>query len=165
VPTYHQDEDDQDAKHQAIQDDNPTITKLIHIEYSLDDILKPKTPIVIEEDEKLMVEIMTKLHKVQMEDKSITPKEPVPWHLPLTCSLALAVNESTFRCPTSGVTMTDNTALLQELQAIQQQLQQQSQQLQHQSQLLQQHSQQQRKQKARILDAVENLNFRVRKTN
>ncbi|GKD78837.1 hypothetical protein Tco_1341458, partial [Tanacetum coccineum] len=29
VPTYHQDEDDQDAQHQAIQDDNPTITGLV----------------------------------------------------------------------------------------------------------------------------------------
>ncbi|GKC65153.1 hypothetical protein Tco_1097751, partial [Tanacetum coccineum] len=75
VPTYHQDEDDQDAHHQAIQDDNPTITKLIHVEYSLDDISKPKTPIVIEEDEKLMVEITTKLYKVPMEDKKIMPEE------------------------------------------------------------------------------------------
>ncbi|GKB38203.1 hypothetical protein Tco_0883145 [Tanacetum coccineum] len=75
VPTYHQDEDDQDAQHQAIQDDNPTITNLIHVEYSLNDISKPKTPIVTEEDEKLMVEITTKLHKVPMEDKKITPEE------------------------------------------------------------------------------------------
>ncbi|GJR14299.1 leucine-rich repeat protein [Tanacetum coccineum] len=75
VPTYHQDENDQDAQHHAIQDDNPTITKLIHVEYLLDDIYKIETPIVIEEDEKLMVEIMTKLHKVPTEDKSIMPEE------------------------------------------------------------------------------------------
>ncbi|GJW58894.1 hypothetical protein Tco_0105625 [Tanacetum coccineum] len=37
VPTYHQDKDE-DAH--AIQDDNPAITKLIHIEYSRDDIAK-----------------------------------------------------------------------------------------------------------------------------
>ncbi|GJZ44639.1 protein root UVB sensitive 1, chloroplastic, partial [Tanacetum coccineum] len=75
VPTYHQDEDDQDAQNQAIQDDNPTITKLIHVEYSLDDSSKTETPIVIEEDEKLMVGITKKLHKVPTEDKNIMPKD------------------------------------------------------------------------------------------
>ncbi|GJU74661.1 hypothetical protein Tco_1266066 [Tanacetum coccineum] len=55
VPTYHQDEDDQDAQHQVIQDDNPTITELIHVEYSLNNNSKIETPMVIEEDEKLMV--------------------------------------------------------------------------------------------------------------
>ncbi|GJS49477.1 putative receptor protein kinase ZmPK1 [Tanacetum coccineum] len=75
VRTYHQDEDDHDAQHEAIQDDNPTITGLIHVEYSLDDNSKTETPMVIEEDEKLMVKITTKLHKVPTEDKSIMPKE------------------------------------------------------------------------------------------
>ncbi|GKB99223.1 hypothetical protein Tco_0985360 [Tanacetum coccineum] len=75
VPTYHQDEDDQDAQHQAVQDDNPIITELIHVEYSLDDISKTETPIVIEEDETLMVEATTKLRKVQMEDNNIMPAE------------------------------------------------------------------------------------------
>ncbi|GJY04691.1 hypothetical protein Tco_0370631 [Tanacetum coccineum] len=42
VPTYYQDEDDQDAQHQAIQDDNPTITELV--EYSRDDISKQRHP-------------------------------------------------------------------------------------------------------------------------
>ncbi|GKB73035.1 hypothetical protein Tco_0934447, partial [Tanacetum coccineum] len=70
VPTYHQDEDDQDAQNQAIQDDNPTITKLIHVEYSLDDSSKTETPIVIEEDEKLMVGITKKLHKVPTEART-----------------------------------------------------------------------------------------------
>ncbi|GJU08400.1 T-complex protein 1 subunit beta-like protein [Tanacetum coccineum] len=73
VPTYHQDEDDQDAH--AIQDDNPSITTLIHVEYSRDDISKTETPIVIEEDETLMVEATTKLHKVQTEDNIIMPEE------------------------------------------------------------------------------------------
>ncbi|GJS46089.1 putative receptor protein kinase ZmPK1 [Tanacetum coccineum] len=50
--------------------------------------------------------------------------------------------------------MTDNTALLQALQAIQQQLQQQSQQLQQQSQQLQQQSQQQIEQNTKILEAL-----------
>ncbi|GJR86523.1 hypothetical protein Tco_0210534 [Tanacetum coccineum] len=75
VPTYHQDEDDKDAQHKAIQDDNPIITELIHVEYSLDDISKTETPIVIQEDEMLMVEATTKLHKVQMEDNNIMPAE------------------------------------------------------------------------------------------
>ncbi|GKA74064.1 hypothetical protein Tco_0780366 [Tanacetum coccineum] len=79
VPTYHQDEDDQDAQHQAIQDDNPTITEPIHVGYSLDDNSKTETPIVIEEDEKLMVEITTKLHKVPTEDKSIMLEEPLSY--------------------------------------------------------------------------------------
>ncbi|GKB23738.1 hypothetical protein Tco_0863139 [Tanacetum coccineum] len=72
VPTYHQDEDAQD---QTVQDDNPIITELIHVEYSLDDISKTETPIVIEEDETLMVEATTKLHKVQTEDNNIMPVE------------------------------------------------------------------------------------------
>ncbi|GJV46765.1 hypothetical protein Tco_1436977 [Tanacetum coccineum] len=71
VLTYHQDED---AQHQAVQDDNPIITELIHIDYSLDDISKTETPIVIEEDETLMVEATTKLHKVQIEDNNIMPE-------------------------------------------------------------------------------------------
>ena len=50
VSTYYQ--DDQDAQHHAIQDDS---LELIQVEYSLDDISKTETPIVIEEDEKLMV--------------------------------------------------------------------------------------------------------------
>ncbi|GJZ22389.1 pentatricopeptide repeat-containing protein [Tanacetum coccineum] len=49
VPTYHQDEDDQDAH--EIQDDNPAITILVHVEYSRDDIAKTETPMVIQEDE------------------------------------------------------------------------------------------------------------------
>ncbi|GKA72945.1 putative receptor protein kinase ZmPK1 [Tanacetum coccineum] len=49
--------------------------------------------------------------------------------------------------------MTDNTALLQALQAIQQQLQQQSQQL-------QQQSQQQTEQSTKILEALQNMNIR-----
>ncbi|GKC49315.1 hypothetical protein Tco_1072060, partial [Tanacetum coccineum] len=77
------DEDDQDAQHQAIQDDNPTITELIHVEYSLDDISKTETPIVIEEDETLMVEATTKLHKVQTEDNSIMPEEATSKDSPL----------------------------------------------------------------------------------
>ncbi|GJS09061.1 hypothetical protein Tco_0365857 [Tanacetum coccineum] len=76
VPTYYQDEDDQDAQHQAIQDDNPTITELIHVEYSLDDISKTETPIVIEEDETLMVEATTKLHKEIRKTTAIKPREP-----------------------------------------------------------------------------------------
>ncbi|GJY20596.1 hypothetical protein Tco_0393162 [Tanacetum coccineum] len=72
VPTYHQDEDE-DAH--AIQDDNPAITKLIHVEYSRDDIAKTETPMVIEEDEKLMVFTSTKVHELPMENKSIDPKE------------------------------------------------------------------------------------------
>ncbi|GKC93477.1 hypothetical protein Tco_1158919 [Tanacetum coccineum] len=75
VPTYHQDEDDQDVQHQGIQDDNPTITKLIHAQYSLDDISKTETPIVREEDEKLKVEATIKLHKVPTKDKSIMPEK------------------------------------------------------------------------------------------
>ncbi|GJZ31281.1 hypothetical protein Tco_0576328 [Tanacetum coccineum] len=74
VPTYHQDEDDQDAQHLGIQDDNPTITELIHIEYSLDDISKTETPIVIKEDEKIKFKATKKLHKVPTADKSICPK-------------------------------------------------------------------------------------------
>ncbi|GJW94887.1 protein root UVB sensitive 1, chloroplastic [Tanacetum coccineum] len=62
VLTYHQDEDDQDAQHHTIQDDNPTITKLIHVEYSPDDITKTETPMVTEEDEKLMVLTSKKVH-------------------------------------------------------------------------------------------------------
>ncbi|GKD55384.1 hypothetical protein Tco_1288771 [Tanacetum coccineum] len=77
VPTYHQDEDE-DAH--AIQDDNPAITKLIHVEYSRDDIAKTETPMVIEEDEKLMVFTSTKVHELPMENKSIDHKEP-----PLLC--------------------------------------------------------------------------------
>ncbi|GKD31879.1 paired amphipathic helix protein Sin3-like protein 2 [Tanacetum coccineum] len=73
VPTYHQDEDDQDAH--AIQDDNPAITKLIHVEYSTDENAKTETPMVIEEDEKLMVFTSTKVHELLMENKSIDPKE------------------------------------------------------------------------------------------
>ncbi|GKG07500.1 hypothetical protein Tco_0330469, partial [Tanacetum coccineum] len=63
VPTYHQDEDedeDEDEDAHAIQDDNPAITKLIHVEYSRDDIAKTETPMVIEENEKLMVFTSTK---------------------------------------------------------------------------------------------------------
>ncbi|GKD97707.1 hypothetical protein Tco_1381604 [Tanacetum coccineum] len=73
VPTYHQDEDDQDAH--AIQDDNPAITTLIHVEYSTDENAKTETPMVIEEDEKLMVFTSTKVHELLMENKSIDPKE------------------------------------------------------------------------------------------
>ncbi|GJX92218.1 RNA-directed DNA polymerase, eukaryota [Tanacetum coccineum] len=88
VPTYHQDEDhqdedDQDAQHQGIQDDNPTITKLIHAQYSLDDISKIQTPIVREEDEKLKVKATTKLHKVPTEDKSIMPEKATSNDSPL----------------------------------------------------------------------------------
>nr|GEW29851.1 hypothetical protein [Tanacetum cinerariifolium] len=83
VPTYHQDKDDQDAQHQAIQGDNPTITEPIHVEYSLDDNSKPETPIVIEEDEKLTVEITTKLHKVPTEDNNIMPEEETSKDSPL----------------------------------------------------------------------------------
>ncbi|GKA74896.1 hypothetical protein Tco_0781274 [Tanacetum coccineum] len=72
VPTYHQDEDE-DAH--AIQDDNPAITKLIYVEYSRDDIAKTETPMVIEEDEKLMVFTSTKVHELPKEKKSIDPKE------------------------------------------------------------------------------------------
>ncbi|GKC19262.1 hypothetical protein Tco_1021412 [Tanacetum coccineum] len=50
-------------------------SKTIHVEYSLDDISKTETPIVIEEDEMLMVEATTKLHKVQTEDNNIMPAE------------------------------------------------------------------------------------------
>ncbi|GJU59335.1 alpha-1,3-mannosyl-glycoprotein 2-beta-N-acetylglucosaminyltransferase [Tanacetum coccineum] len=67
----------------AIQDDNPTITELIHVEYSLDDISKTETPIVIEEDETLMVEATTKLHKVQTEDNNIMPEEATSKDSPL----------------------------------------------------------------------------------
>ncbi|GJR08265.1 hypothetical protein Tco_0790917 [Tanacetum coccineum] len=72
VPTYHQDEDE-DAH--AIQDDNPAITKLIHVEYARDDIAKTEMPIVIEEDEKLMIFTSTKVYELSMENKSIDPKE------------------------------------------------------------------------------------------
>ncbi|GJV50287.1 hypothetical protein Tco_1440499, partial [Tanacetum coccineum] len=61
VPTYHQDEDDQDAQHKAFQDDNPTITEVIHAEYSLNNNFKIETPMVIEEDEKLLVFTSTKI--------------------------------------------------------------------------------------------------------
>ncbi|GJY16029.1 alpha-1,3-mannosyl-glycoprotein 2-beta-N-acetylglucosaminyltransferase, partial [Tanacetum coccineum] len=67
----------------AIQDDNPTITELIHVEYSLDDISKTETPIVIEEDETLMVEATTKMHKVQTEDNNIMPEEATSKDSPL----------------------------------------------------------------------------------
>ncbi|GKA84410.1 hypothetical protein Tco_0806005 [Tanacetum coccineum] len=77
VLTYHQDKDDQDVQHHAIQDDNPTITESIHVEYSLDENSKTKRPVVIENDEKLTVEITTKLHKVSTKDKSIMPEEPL----------------------------------------------------------------------------------------
>ncbi|GJY45658.1 xyloglucan glycosyltransferase 4-like protein [Tanacetum coccineum] len=77
VPTYHQDEDE-DAH--AIQDDNPAITKLIHREYSQDDIAKTETLMVIEEDDKLMVFTSTKVHELPMENKSIDPKEPLLSH-------------------------------------------------------------------------------------
>ncbi|GKC78562.1 hypothetical protein Tco_1129336 [Tanacetum coccineum] len=70
VPTYHQDEDAH-----AIQDDNPAITKLIHVEYARDDIAKTEMPIVIEEDEKLMIFTSTKVYELSMENKSIDPKE------------------------------------------------------------------------------------------
>nr|GFA05373.1 integrase, catalytic core [Tanacetum cinerariifolium] len=83
VPTYRQDEDDQDAQHQEIPGDNPTIIKPIHFEYSLDDNSKPETPIVIEEDEKLTFEITTKLHKVPTEDNSIMPEEETSKDSPL----------------------------------------------------------------------------------
>nr|GEW94293.1 hypothetical protein [Tanacetum cinerariifolium] len=83
VPTYHQDKDDQDAQHQAIQGDNLTIFEPIHVEYSLDDNSKPETPIVIEEDEKIMVKITTKLHKVPTEDNNIMPEEETSKDSPL----------------------------------------------------------------------------------
>ncbi|GJV99528.1 hypothetical protein Tco_1554780 [Tanacetum coccineum] len=75
VPTYHQDEDDQDAQHKVIQDDNPTITEVIHVEYSLNNNFKIETPMVIEEDEKLLVFTSTKVQEQPMENKSIDPKE------------------------------------------------------------------------------------------
>ncbi|GKA92875.1 hypothetical protein Tco_0814800 [Tanacetum coccineum] len=80
VPTYHQDEDDQDAQHKAFQDDNPTITEVIHVEYSLNNNFKIETPMVIEEDEKLLVFTSTKVHEQPMKNKSIDPKEPLLSH-------------------------------------------------------------------------------------
>ncbi|GKD69993.1 hypothetical protein Tco_1324083 [Tanacetum coccineum] len=75
VPTYHQDEDDQDEQHKAIQDDNPTITEVIHVEYSLNNNFKIETPMVIKEDKKLLVFTSTKVHELPKEKKSIDPKE------------------------------------------------------------------------------------------
>nr|GEV94129.1 reverse transcriptase domain-containing protein [Tanacetum cinerariifolium] len=87
VPTYHQDKYE-DAH--AIQDDNPAITKLIHVEYSRDDIAKTETPMVIEEDAKIMVFTLTKVHELPMENKSIEPKEH-PRFEPFVSSVVLNV--------------------------------------------------------------------------
>ncbi|GJY59715.1 retrotransposon protein, putative, ty1-copia subclass [Tanacetum coccineum] len=83
VPTYHQDEDDQDAH--AIQDDNPYITKLIHVEYSRDDIAKTETPMVIEEDESKwnynmhsMGKTVNELHDILKLHEQTLPKNNVP---------------------------------------------------------------------------------------
>ncbi|GJW50020.1 putative ribonuclease H-like domain-containing protein [Tanacetum coccineum] len=107
VPTYHQDEDDQDAQHQGIQDDNPTITELIHVEYSLDDISKTEIPIVIEEDEKLKFEAMTKLFPLYVFSHFILlflrELETGLGFLAFAINLFtnVIVNETIFRCPTS----------------------------------------------------------------
>nr|GEX59328.1 glutamine--tRNA ligase-like [Tanacetum cinerariifolium] len=70
-------------KSEAIQGNNPTITKPIHVEYSLDDNSKPETPILIEEDEKLTFEITKKQHKVPRKDNSIIPEEEMSKDSPL----------------------------------------------------------------------------------